>query len=498
MKPTAKRRVKFVIPLILAAFLAVDAPATEAALFNPHYIISDSEIRDAHTMSFTDIYRFLEQKGGLNTLLVAGVDHFNNANKDIDEPDGLDDCTSLPASVQRGVAQAIHDTALCYNINPMYILALMQKESGIVETATPTQRQMDWATGYALCDGCSRHSTLAQKYMGLGEQVDVGAGWMDWYFTNAKSLRYQPGVTYVISSTSVTPANLTTAALYNYTPHIQGNRLLWSIWNRWWGDGLGMQYPEGTLLRSVDTGAVALIQNKKFRPVVSQSVLISRFNTTNIIDVSDDEFRMYQESSMGRPVQFADLSIVKTETGDIYLLVGQTKRLIPSDEIFAELGYHPEEVEEVLAEDIEEYAPGAPIAPDEAFPTGGLVQNNVTGGVYYAESGMRYPIWDKAVLDINFPNRKMIPMSPEELESLERGAPVLFRDGILVKTPGNATVYIISGGVKRPIPSEEVFYGFGYKFENVVTAGEAMLSLHAAGEPLLLLTEEDTTPSTEA
>lgn len=469
MKQAAKRRVKPVIPLILAAFLAASAPAAEAAIFNPHYIISDSEMRDAHTMSFTDIHRFLEQKGGLNSAY------------DVDPEDGL----------LKGTAQLIDDAAKRYDINPMYTLALMQKESGIIETATPTQRQMDWATGYALCDGCSRHSPLAQKYMGLGKQIDVGAGWMDWYFTNAKSLRYQPGVTYTISSTSVTPANLATAALYNYTPHISGNRLLWGIWNRWWGEGLGMQYPEGTLLRNADTGAVALIQNEKFRPIVSHSVLVSRFNTTNIIDISDNEFSVCEKSRPGRPVKFADLSIVRTEENDLYLLIGPTKRLIPSDEIFAELGYHPEEVEEVLAEDIEEYAPGAPIVPDEAFPTGGLVQNNVTGGVYYAESGMRYPIWDKAVLDTNFPGRKIIPMSPEELGSLERGAPALFRDGVLVKTPGNPTVYIISGGEKRPIPSEEVFYGFGYRFENVVTAGEAMLGLHATGGPLLLPTEED-------
>lgn len=48
------------------------------------------------------------------------------------------------------------------------------------------------------------------------------------------------------------------------------------------------------------------------------------------------------------------------------------------------------------------------------------------------------------------------------------GAPLIYRDGTLVKGSG-ATVYIISEGVKRPFISGDVFRALGYSFGNVVT-----------------------------
>ena len=93
---------------------------------------------------------------------------------------------------------------------------------------------------------------MAKKYQGLAKQIDAGAGWIDWYFQNAltKGFKVSPNRQVTINKTKVTPANLATAALYNYTPHISGNRLVWSIWNRWFGNGtLGVDFPDGTLVR---------------------------------------------------------------------------------------------------------------------------------------------------------------------------------------------------------------------------------------------------------
>ncbi len=488
---THMRRTTSIIALALT--LAIPTLPAAAATYNPNLIFSDAEMRDVNSMSFMDIYRFLEEKGGMNSIYMEVPDYCDKG-KPADYDPYLH---SIP--MVKGPAQMIYDAAQCYGINPKYILALLQKESGIVETRTPTQNQMDWATGYALCDGCYKSSPLAQKYKGLGRQIDVGAGWMDWFMINYPALTYmiQPGVTRTISGQSVTPMNVTTAALYNYTPHVGdtrvgGNRLLWNIWQRWWPSAAdhALALPEGSLIRNAVTGAVALVQNGTYRPIANQSVLATRFASANVIDLGQKEFDAFYAQRPGKPVTFPDQALVRTETGETYLLIGGTKRLIPSTDVFRGIGFNPEEVEDTTSDDIADYRLGTPITLDDAFPGGALVQDTRTGGVYYAEGGTKRPVLDAGVLRANFPGKTIVPLSPVELEKIPRGEPVLLNDGVLVKGPDTPTVYVIAGGLKRPIPTEEVFLGYGYRFPNVVTVSERMLSLHASGEPLELLPVE--------
>ncbi len=457
----------------LASALFLGLLPAAAATFNPQLIITDKEIRQYDSLSFAEISQFLNKKGGLNTCF------------DVDAIDGL----------LKNSAQLVDDAAKRYRINPKYILALIQKESGAVESAKPTQKQQDWATGYALCDGCTKQNPLAQKYKGLAKQIDAGAGWMDWYLNKAPNTpsMLQQGETLTVSRTRVTPVNLTTAALYTYTPHLHGNRLLWSIMNRWFSDGSLPQFPDGTLIRNESNGAVALIQGGKFRPIASASVLETRFRNSNIVDLNEYDFRDLQEAMPGKPVLFPDLSLVRTETGDTYLLVGAQRRLIVSPEVFARIGFNPEEVEEVKAGDIDDYAEGPAITLDSASPFGRLQQNTDTGGVYFVQNGAKHAIWDKAILTANFAGQKLDPASPEALAALADAEPVKLIDGTLAKSPDDPAVYVISNGLKRPIPSEEAFYAFGYKWNMVLTIGARALDLHGTGEPLLIISTNKVT-----
>jgi hypothetical protein len=447
---------------VCCVFLASAQPVLAAA-FNPHFIISDEEMRRADAMNFEEISTFLAKKGGLNSCF------------DIDAIDGL----------LKSTAQLIDDAAKRYRINPKYILSLIQKESSAVETDKPTAQQLDWATGYSLCDGCRKQ----KKYQGLATQIDYGAGWMDWYLTKApfSPNMLQPGQSRTFSRTKVTPLNLATAALYTYTPHLHGNRLLWSIWNRWFGDGVLPRFPDGTLVRNEDNGAVALIQGGKFRPIANASVLQTRFKNYNILDLNEYDFNYLQEAALGKPVKFTDYALVRTETGDTYLLVGGSRRLIASSEAFSKTGFNPEEVEDVLAADLEEYADGPEITLASSSPFGELLQDSISGGVYYAQNGVKHALWDKALLTSNFAGDEITPVAPSELNELTTGDPVRFLDGTLVKYPDDPTVFVISNGLKRPIPSEIIFLGFGYKWDSVLTAGKKVLDLHPIGDPLLIL-----------
>lgn len=477
----------------------------QASVFNPHYIISDDEMRDASAMSYFEIYAFLQENGHLNSVFVESPDLCTKNKLGGYDPDR--DSTPMV----KGVAQMIYDAANCYSINPKYILAVIEKEMSLV-TWNPArshrldwQDRLDWAAGYALCDGCEKSSALAQKYKGIDRQIDVVAGWMDWYYENYANYPSftKPGETKIISGTQVTPANIATAALYTYTPHVGdsrygGNRLLWNIWDRWFGEGIVMRYPDGTLLRDDKTGAVVVMQNNKARPIVNESVLISRYNENTIIDINTFDFASLVESSLGKPINFPDIALVRTEDGTTYLLVGDTMRRIVSDAVSAKIGFNPEEIEDIVANDLDGYILGTPVTVDEAFPTGQLVQDTSTGGVFFAEAGVKHPLWDRALLETRFPGQRyLLAMTPEELQSLPTGTPLMFKDGTLVKSPDGPTVFVIAGGMKMPIPSETVFLAYGYKWANIVTTSAKALTLHPTTEPLLLIEEPMTAAATE-
>lgn len=478
--------------LMLTPFVPV-----QASVFNPHYIISDAEMRDASTMSYFEIYSFLQEKGRLNSVFVESPDLCTK-----NKPEGYDPHRdSIP--MVKGVAQMIYDAANCYGVNPKYILAVIEKEMSVV-TWDPArshrldwQDRLDWAAGYALCDGCKKTSTLAQKYKGIDRQIDVVAGWMDWYYENYANYPSftKPGETKIISGTRVTPVNIATAALYTYTPHVGnsrygGNRLFWSIWKRWFGEGITMSYPDGTLLRDEKTGAVVVMQNSKARLILSESVLLSRYNASTVIDINTFDFTSLVEANPGKPINFPDIALVRIEDGTTYLLVGDTMRRIVSDEVSAKIGFNPEEIEDIKAVDLDGYILGIPVTLEEAFPTGQLVQDTSTGGVFFAEAGVKHPLWDRALLEARFPGQQvLLAMTPEELATLPTGSPVMFRDGTLVKSPDDPTVYVIAGGKKMPIPSETVFLAYGYKWTNIITTSVKALSLHPTTEPLLLIVD---------
>lgn len=460
---------------IIAWALCAVQPAYAAA-FNPHYLISDEELRDASAMRYEDIRTFLDSKGGLGAAY------------DVDPIDGL----------LKTVPQLIIDASKRYSVNPKYIMVLIQKESSAVEAKKPTARQLDWLTGYALCDKCSRKNPLAVKYRGVAKQIDAGAGWVDWYFKTALTRKFKvaPNTPVVISKKLVTPANLATAALYNYTPHIHGNRLAWSIWNRWFGDGsLGVEFPDGTLVQNETSGGVALMQGGQFRPVASKSVLDTRFAGRSMVRLNAYDFAALQQNNPGRSVKFSDLSLVRLPDGTVYLLVGDARRRIASPEVFKAIGFNPEEVEDADPADIADYKDGAVIDGANGSPVASLSQDTSTGGVYAIEDGAKKPIWDRAILDANFRGKSIARTSSAALERIPSGSPVTFPDGVLVQAKGAPGVYVISGGKKRPIPSEAVFYAYGYDWSDIVVTTDKALTLHETGEPLALEAKKAKSPA---
>ncbi|MFH1427302.1 MAG: hypothetical protein ABIG60_02115 [Patescibacteria group bacterium] len=449
----------FFIFIIILSFILYKAPVYASENFNPNYIISDFEVLDYTSMNLDSIQLLLENK---NSFL---------ATYSCSDPDGKN----------MTAAEIIYDRAITNKISPKFLIVLLQKEQSLIEEDSPKESQLDWATGYGCPDGASCNP----RWQGFWKQVNSASLQFRDYIDNPHLYTYKIGETYTFNNpystikeetTIVTPLNQATAALYNYTPHVyNGNYNFYNIWQRYFT----INYSNGSLLKAEGEVGVWLIQNNKKRPFLTKSALTSRFDENKIITVNKSDLDKYEK---GAPIKFQNYSLLRSPRGTIFLLVDDSRRGFASAEAFRKIGYNPEEVMDASWEDINSYTEGQPITASSTYPTGALLQDKTTGGVYWVLEGKKAPIWDKIFLSAKYKNKTLTAVSPEELADYETISPVLFPDGELVKSSNSPAVYLISENKKRPFISGTVFEGLGYKWENIITISPKVLYLYEQGD----------------
>lgn len=461
------------ITVLLLTFLISSIPFSSSAVttyedpdpaYDEDYIVSDAHFTDHDSMTLEQVQAFLEARGVLGSY--------------------VDPLTHMTA------AFIIHNEARNYGISPKVLLTLLQKEQSLIEDDSPKQSQYDWATGYTCyagtCDdswkGFSRQvKGAARKFMSdtyWGSLSTTGCTFTNWCIGQTK--RTQDNVL-------ITPKSLATAALYTYNPYrgntvmdgmkIGANYNFWKIWNRWFSN----TYPDGSLVKASNDNKVYLIKNGQRRWITSYATLVTRYNPDYIISIDPGELDSYEE---GPAIKFPLYALVKTPNGSIYLIADDTKRMIVSWEVFRTIGFNPEEVEDISFSDLAGIPSGSALTLYDAYPVGGLLRSANTDNIYYVESGIKYPVITEKLAELRFPNLTITEIDDTELNQYDEGDYIKLRDGILVKTEGSSTVYVIANGMKRRVPSEAAFNSFGYNWLNVKTISQELLDIHATGEDL--------------
>ena len=437
---------KIFIIAILSIFILQPSITINAASFNPGLILTDEELTNASAINQDQIKDFLKKKGSFLTNYVA-------------------------PTVRMYVYQIIYEVSQFYQINPKYILTLLQKEQGLITETNPSQGQLDWATGY----GCPDSGGCNAKYQGLATQIDWGAGAIRYYLENPEKFNFQVNKTHLIDNQPVTVLNLATSALYNYTPHIHGNEVLHSLWNKWFA----LNYPEGSLLQNATDKTLWLIQNNQRRQFASKAVFTSNYSLNKLLPVKAEDLEKYE---IGALIKYANYSLLQIPSGGVYFLENDAVRPITSKEAFKLIGFNPEEIIKVTEEEILSFPRGEPITIKSAYPVGAILQDKITKEIYFVKDGIKHLLISDKLLKIYFPKRKIVKVTGEELAKYETGENYKLKDGELVKIITDPTVYVISAGKKLPIASAEAFESLGYKWKNIIDVPETVLALHKLGE----------------
>lgn len=454
-----KSNFKFIVSFVLACFLATSYPfSASSAEFNPNFIISDEETQDAKAWGKDEIKNFLQSKGSFLSNYI----------------------TTDFTGVTKPATDIIYEAAQNYQINPKFLLVTLQKEQSLITDDSPTQKQLNWAAGYAVCDSCSMDDPAIQSHKGFGMQVDNAAGIMRWYYDNKdRSIVKKKDQPITIDNTQVVPQSWATAFLYTYTPHLHGNSNFWRIWNTWFQQF----YPNGTLLYSASTTEYWLVQDNARRKFKNVSTLVSRLDPKTAITVSDVDLNNFK---LGPEISFSNYSILKAGS-TTYLLDYDTLRPFASDEVVRAIGYNPQEIIEVSPADIVGYKIGAIINASTTAPTGVIYQITDQNNVFYLlKDGELQPLLDGSVVKSNYRN---LPIEKHKTVDLTkytlREIPLTHQDGTLLQAD-NGPIFVMESGKKRRLADQETFSAMGYKKTNILKISVTQLINIPEGEKIYL------------
>ncbi|MBI2632979.1 MAG: exo-alpha-sialidase [Parcubacteria group bacterium] len=445
--------ISLLIPSSSLFAVAQKVSLSDEPIFDQEFIISDHELTNYQSMSVDDILKFLKKNNGVLDEII------------IKDTDGK----------EKTAAEIIFNASQEHKINPKIVLAILQKEQSLITQKPSKKGALDWAMGF----GATDHARPFQRFKGFAKQIQFAAWRLRYFIEHPWEFKIKPNQTTRIDRKRITPKNLATAALYNYTPHIRGNKSFWKIWNGWFRD-TSLTMPEGSVIRAEGEKGIWLIQNGARRPYRSKNVFTASYSFDEVRVVSPAILYKYPE---GLPMGFPNYSLLQSPDNKIYLLVDGKKRHIVSMNIFKEIGFKQDEILQADTVDLAMYDEGESITTP--YPTGNLVQDQDTKAVYFAKDDFKYPLIDKSVLEINFPYRKIIKVKSEKLALLKTTEPMKLKDGLLIKDLEHSDVYLTSLGQRRPIISEEIFEALGFSSEDIITVPASVVALHPLGEPLI-------------
>lgn len=463
-----------VIFLLIPYFSALGVETYEDNVdFTPNQIVSDSDMVAYDVLTVDQVKLFLKDQGG--TLA-----------------DYIDPETNLPAY------QIIWQAGQDFKISPKFLITLIQKEQSLATDPSPKQSQYDWATGYSCYGGvcldiyrglARQVQAAAKKFRSYLDDLEIPGKYQDnFYCTFTKWCLGKPKETQ--DRLVVLPQSKATAALYTYNPYrgntvvdgykIGANYNFWKIWQAWF-KGPNNFWPDGSLLKTAARNTVYLVQNGLKRPFATFNAFISRFDPKDISIVSQAEIDNLPE---GPAIKFSQYSLLANPSKEIFLLVDDTLRKFSALEVFRTLGFNPEEVIEVSDEDLKSVLRGEDLTLSSSYPTGALIQDSKSGGVYFVQNGVKRPIFAKEILTANFPQKVILRGHTKELAQYQEGQPVKFKDGALVKAKNDDKVYVIASGQRWHIKDEAAFISRGYKWQNIIEINDQAMAIHQDAEAL--------------
>lgn len=441
--------------VIAAGMVSITPPhAAQAAVavdFNPGLIISDSLFFDGGAMSASQVQEFLNVKVG---ACASGYTCLKSYRQDTPNKDAVvGRCGAYAGALAESAATIITKVGQMCGISQKALIVLLQKEQGLITSTAPSEWAYRAATGY----GCPDTSVCDSLYYGFFNQVYMAALQFKRYAANPTGWNHVAGQVNQIrlhpntacGSTAVYIENQATAGLYNYTPYkpnqaalanlygtgdscsSYGNRNFFRFYTDWFGST-----QTTSLVRTIDNARVYLIAFGVKYPIPSMSVFAAFAPLGGVSYVSQ---RYLDSLTTGHSVG----RTIRASSGAIYFVDSGIKLHFGSCDLLVDYGASCESDGYVNLTD-------GQIAAFVNGPRMTSILTSSTGPRYYMAGGEKHEVLDVASLRAAGITDTQNVLSPEAVEYLRLGAPVV-RDGVFVQERSTSTYYFLTRGSKFTI-----------------------------------------------
>lgn len=219
-------------------------------------------------------------------------------------------------------AQIIYNVAQKYGINPQVLIVLLQKEQGLVTDTWPTPGEYKTATGY----GCPDTASCDTTYYGFTNQVTWAATmyrsilnqsstWYSPYVLGNNFIQWNPNSS--CGGSTVNIQNLSTVALYDYTPYqpnqaalnagygagdacsAYGNRNFYLYFTDWFGSTTYSEPPGASVLYQSSTGKIFLVTDTTRFYIPNWNIMTDYgLDTYPAVPVSDTTINQYSDGGI--------------------------------------------------------------------------------------------------------------------------------------------------------------------------------------------------------
>jgi hypothetical protein len=239
-------------------------------------------------------------------------------------------------------------------------------------------------------------------------------------------------------------------------------------------------WPDGSIVKG-SKDAVYRVNAGRLDHVAGPAIFSSWFRWNEIARVPDPAIDAYTQ---GPALGFRDGTLVRTPDGKVWLLSEGRRRHIQSPDDFVRLGFRWDAIVDVPAEEAAVDPAGAPVdATARTHPNGALVKGSGPA-VYWIQNGLRRHVPSPAIFSTWFRWNEVAQIADDELLLYPPGPDLTFRDGTLVRIPGDPHVWVVSDGARRHIQSPETFAALAYDWANILTVDAADAATAPEGPPV--------------
>lgn len=236
-------------------------------------------------------------------------------------------------------------------------------------------------------------------------------------------------------------------------------------------------HPDGTALAAPDR-RVWIDDAGTARSIPTDAVAASWFGSAEIVATGPLEPPRY---TAGLPLGFRDGTLARTPDGVLHFLNAGQRRSFATPAVAQALGFDGDGALDVPQSEIAALPAGPSITDTTTHPAGSVVAES-NGTTWVIGSGTKRRVPSLAVRRSWYRDGEVVPALPGDL-ALPETDRVLFRPGSLWRTPGG-TLWIISGGTRRPFASAELFAAMGYRTTAVRDVSWADIGLMPYGRPV--------------